>query len=174
MKKSILVLAIMLATANAYATPLVDNSTNLSAGASALAGASSSSSAVGVGLGGAGGNANAVGVGGAGFGGVGVGGAGGSVGNTTQSFGVEAADYGDLRVVPPAIAPSVNTAIICPMVMQGSKAGSVFFFSGSGTHKPDIVAICVAYHLKQLDVVERMACDADKAYAKANPNCEVK
>lgn len=168
MKKSILVLAIMLATGNAYAAPLVDNSTNLSAGASALAGASSSSSAVGVGvgLGGAGGNANAVGVGG-----VGVGGAGGSVGNTSQSIAVEAPDYGDLRVVPPAIAPSVGNNVICPMVAQGSKAASVFFFSGSGTHAPSIVPICVAWHLGQKDVVERMACAADKSYAKANPNC---
>lgn len=76
------------------------------------------------------------------------------------------------RSVPSAIAPSVNTSIICPMVMQGSKAGSVFFFSGSGTHQPDIVPLCVAWHLKQFSVVEKMTCSASKEYAAANPACK--
>jgi hypothetical protein len=119
-------------------------------------------------------NASAIGVG-VGVG-VGNGGAGGNVGNITpsQSVNVPAPDYGDMRIVPSAIAPSVNTGVICPMVMQGSKAGSVFFFSGSGTHAPDIVPICVAWHLKQMDVVEKMTCAASKEYAKANPNCKEK
>ena len=77
-----------------------------------------------------------------------------------------------IRNVPTAIAPSVNNSQICPMVMQGSKAGSVFFFSGSGTHQPDIVPLCVAWHLDQLDVVERMTCEASMAYRRANPNCK--
>jgi hypothetical protein len=100
---------------------------------------------------------------------IGVGAYGGQVTNS-----IEAADMGDLRIVPSAIAPSINTGVICPMVMQGSKAGSVFFFSGSGTHAPDIVPICVAWHLGQKDVVEKMTCSASKEYAKANPNCGVK
>lgn len=77
-----------------------------------------------------------------------------------------------IRNVPTAIAPSVNNSQICPMVMQGSKAGSVFFFSASGTHNPDIVALCVAWHLDQLDVVERITCEASPAYRRANPNCK--
>lgn len=95
-------------------------------------------------------------------------------GNVGVNNTIEAGDYSDLRIVPPAIAPSINTGVICPMVMQGSKAGSVFFFSGSGTHAPDIVPICVAWHLGQKDVVEKMTCAASKEYAKANVNCGVK
>jgi hypothetical protein len=117
-------------------------------------------------------NANALGLG-VGIGQGGNGGIGGSVGNTTLNAVTESGDYRDLRIVPPAIAPSINTNIICPMVMQGSKAGSVFFFSGSGTHEPDIVPLCVAWHLGQKDVVERMACQASEAYRNANRNCEV-
>jgi hypothetical protein len=119
---------------------------------------------VGIGIGGAGG------LGGNG----GAGGNGGSVGNVSASGGNinnEAADYGDLRIVPPAIAPSVNTAIICPMVMQGSKAASVFFASISGTHEPDLIPICVAWHLGQKSVVEKMACNSSKEYRDANPAC---
>lgn len=100
----------------------------------------------------------------------GAGGFGGAGGNV--SINNPAPDFGDLRIVPPAIAPSINTSIICPMVMQGSKAGSVFFFSGSGTHAPDIVPLCVAWHLNQKDVVEKLTCQASKEYAKANPNCK--
>lgn len=115
-----------------------------------------------------------VGIGvGVGVGQGGAGGAGGSVGNVTGGSISQNADYGDLRIVPPAIAPSINTGVICPMVMQGSKAGSVFFFSGSGTHAPDIVPLCVAWHLGQKDVVERITCQASKAYRDANPSCEV-
>jgi hypothetical protein len=114
-------------------------------------------------------NNNALGVG-VGVG-VGTGGAGGNVGNTTLNNVTEASDYGDLRIVPSAIAPSVMNSVICPMVMQGSKAGSVFFFSGSGTHAPDIVPICVAWHLGQAEVVEKMTCAASAEYRKANLNC---
>jgi hypothetical protein len=39
------------------------------------------------------------------------------------------------------------------------------------THAPDIVPICVAWHLGQKDVVEKMTCAASKEYAKANVNC---
>lgn len=155
MKRSIL-LAVLLSTSSVYAgghwNPIQPSSI---AGASA----NSHATATGVGVG--------VGVGVGGLGGAGgMGGVGGNV-----SINNPAPDFGDLRIVPPAIAPSVNTNIICPMVMQGSKAGSVFFFSGSGTHAPDIVPLCVAWHLGQRDVVERMACQSSDAYRKANPNC---
>lgn len=124
-------------------------------GGDATAKATATGVGVGVGQGGAGG-----------AGGAGYGGAGGSV-----SYNSEAPDYGDLRIVPPAIAPSVGNNVICPMVSQGSKAGSVFFFSASGTHHPKIVDICVAWHLGQKEVVERMACNSSEAYRAANPNC---
>ena len=78
-----------------------------------------------------------------------------------------------IRNVPSAIAPSVSNSQACPMVTMGSKAGSVFFLSASGTHEPSIVPICVAWHLKQLDVVEKMTCAISQAYAKANPVCSV-
>jgi hypothetical protein len=95
-------------------------------------------------------------------------------GNVGVNNTIEAGDYGDLRIVPSAIAPSINTGVICPMVMQGSKAGSLFFISGSGTHAPDLVPICIAWHLGQKDVVEKMTCASSKEYAKANLNCGVK
>jgi len=107
--------------------------------------------------------ANALGLG------VGQGGQGGLGGAAVINN--EAANYSDLRIVPPAIAPSVSHNIICPMVMQGSKAGSFFFFSGSGTHEPDLVPICIAFHLRQPDVVEAIACAGSKEYRKANGNC---
>lgn len=117
---------------------------------------------VGVGVG--------VGQGGAG----GLGGAGGVGNGGSATINNQASDYGDLRIVPSAIAPSVVNVNDCPLVMQGSKAGSVFFFSGSGTHSPEIVGLCVAKYLGQKDVMERMTCQASKAYREANPNCEVK
>ena len=98
-------------------------------------------------------------------------GANAQTGNVGVNNTIQAGDYSDLRIVPSAIAPSINTGVICPMVMQGSKAGSVFFFSGSGTHAPDIVPICVAWHLGQTTVVEKMTCASSKEYAKANGNC---
>jgi hypothetical protein len=101
-------------------------------------------------------------------------GANAQTGNVGVNNTIQAGDYGDLRIVPPAIAPNVNTSVICPMIVPGSKAASVFFFSGSGTHAPDIVPLCVAWHMGQTDVVERMTCAASKEYAKANPNCAVK
>jgi hypothetical protein len=107
--------------------------------------------------------ANALGLG------VGQGGQGGLGGAAVINN--EAGNYRDLRIVPPAIAPSVGNNVICPMVAQGSKAASVFFFSGSGTHEPDLVPICIAFHLRQPEVVEAIACAGSKEYRKANGNC---
>lgn len=102
--------------------------------------------------------------------GIGQGGAGGQSGSVTSTIN-QNSDYGDLKIVPSAIAPSVSMNVICPMVQQGSKAGSVFFASVSGTTSAEIVPICVAWQLKQLDVVEKMTCAASKEYALANVNC---
>lgn len=96
---------------------------------------------------------------------------GGDVGNISLNNTTEAADYGDLRIVPSAIAPNVTTNVICPMVAGGSKAASVFFLSGSGTHKPELVDICVAFHLGQMEVVEQLTCARSEQYRKANANC---
>lgn len=74
--------------------------------------------------------------------------------------------------VPPAIAPAVNNSVACPMVMQGSKAASIIYFSVGGTGKPEIVPLCVAWYLGQKEVVERMTCKASKEYSEANPACE--
>ena len=90
---------------------------------------------------------------------------------STAGAGLIGSNNNTIRNVPTAIAPSVNTSIVCPMVLQGSKAGSVFFISLSGTHQADLVPICVAWHLGQKDVVERIACNASPDYAKANPGC---
>lgn len=162
MKARILIAAFFLSvTATAGATDRGRDETTINQGGVGLG--------VGIGVGVGVGQGGAGGLGGAG----GIGGAGGSVGNVTGGSITQNADYDELRIVPPAIAPSINTNVICPMVMQGSKAGSVFFFSGSGTHAPDIVPLCVAWHLGQKDVVERITCQASKAYREANPSCEV-
>lgn len=143
--KRLLLVSLLFATCNAHAFGGYNNGApNANAGAIGLG--------VGVGVG-TGGNATGVG------------------GNVDSNVNVEAADYGDLRQVPPAIAPSVFNTNICPIVVQGSAAGSVFFFSGSGTTDPKLVAICVAYHLNQPEVVEAMTCNASKEYRQANPNC---
>jgi hypothetical protein len=93
------------------------------------------------------------------------GGQGGSISNSYQN---QAPDYGDLRIVPSAIAPSINTGVICPMVMQGSKAGSVFFFSGSGTTSPEINAICLAWHSNDKELIHAIACADSSSYRKAS------
>lgn len=156
--KRLLLVSLLLAATSAYAGHPYNNGNGAP---SANAGAVGLGVGVGVGIGGKGGD-----------GGTGV---GGNVGNVTaspnQSVNVEAGDYGDLKQVPPAIAPSVFNPNTCPIVMQGSAAGSVFFFSGSGTTSPELVAICVAYQLGQTNVVEAMTCNASKAYRQANPNC---
>lgn len=75
--------------------------------------------------------------------------------------------------VSTAVAPSITQNIICPIITPNSHAVQFLIFGGSTTGKQSINAICVAYQLGQTDVVERMACNADAAYRKANPNCEV-
>ena len=155
--KRLLLVSLLLAATSAYAGPPHNNGNGAP---SANAGAIGLGVGVGVGIGGKGVTGN---------------GFGGNVGDVTaspnQSIQVEAPDYGDLRQVPPAIAPSVFNSTICPIVMQGSGAGSVFFISLSGTSDAELVPICVAYQLKQYNVVEAMTCNKSKEYRQANPNC---
>ncbi len=91
-----------------------------------------------------------------------------STGNVGVNNTIEASDYSDLRIVPPAIAPSVTNSVICPIITQGSKAGSVFFFSGSGTTSPNINAICLAWHSNNNALVHAIACNQSSDYKKAN------
>lgn len=71
------------------------------------------------------------------------------------------------KIANSAIAPSVSTNVICPMISNGSKAFSVFFLSASGTTGSSINGLCVAYHLQQYDVVKQIACNENAEYKKA-------
>ena len=93
---------------------------------------------------------------------------GASSANISNNYQNQAPDFGDLRIVPPAIAPSVNTGVICPIVQQGSKAGSVFFFSGSGTTSPEINAVCLAWHQNDKELIHAIACADSSSYRKAS------
>ena len=76
------------------------------------------------------------------------------------------------RVAQSAIAPSVSQYSDCPIVSPSSKAGSVFFFSGSGTTGQTINGICVALMLGELDVARKIACSNNRDYHDANPACK--
>lgn len=91
-----------------------------------------------------------------------------------NSINVQGDDVTFPKIANSAIAPSVTSNVICPIVSPSSKAGSVWFASASGTTGTTLNAICVAFHLNQPAVVEAMTCNADSAYRKANPNCAVK
>jgi hypothetical protein len=90
--------------------------------------------------------------------------------NGPVSVSVDGDDYGHIPVSS-AIAPSVSSNVTCPIVTPSSKAGSVWFFSGSGTTGTTLNAICVAFHLNQPQVVEKMTCNASKEYYEANCTC---
>lgn len=98
---------------------------------------------------------------------------GGNTGSVSTNVSV---DNGNDRIIPvsSAIAPSVATSVICPIVSPTSHAAQFLVFGGSSTGSQSLNGICVAYHLGQTAVVERMACNKDKDYAKANPNCAAK
>ena len=74
------------------------------------------------------------------------------------------------RVAPSAIAPSVSQYSDCPIVSPASKAGSVFFLSGSGTTGATINGICVAMYLGEIDVMRKIACSNNRDYHDANPS----
>ena len=73
------------------------------------------------------------------------------------------------RTAASAIAPSVSQYSDCPIVSPASKAGSVFFFSGSGTTGQTINGICVAMYLGEIDVMRKIACSNNRDYHDANP-----
>lgn len=91
---------------------------------------------------------------------------GGSVGNVNAGV-TQNADYSDLRIVPPAIAPNASSNVICPMISPRSSAFSVFFLSMSGTTGQSVNGLCVAHHSGQKEMVHQIACDEDGAYKKA-------
>ncbi len=74
--------------------------------------------------------------------------------------------------VSSAIAPAVDVNIICPVITVGGHAVQFIGFGGSTTGKANVNAICMAYHLGQVDVVEKMLCNTDVEYKKANVNCK--
>ena len=73
------------------------------------------------------------------------------------------------RVASSAYAPSLSQYSDCPIVSPASKAGSVFFFSGSGTTGQTINGICVAKYLNEIDVMRKIACSTSREYHDANP-----
>ncbi len=95
---------------------------------------------------------------------------GGSASNGNTSAYVGGYDA-EKNAVHSAIAPSITQNAICPIITPNSHAVQFLVFGGSTTGTQSLNAICVAYHLGQTVVVERMACNADAAYRKANPNC---
>ena len=72
------------------------------------------------------------------------------------------------RIASSAYAPSVSQYSDCPIVSPASKAGSVFFFSGSGTTGQTINGICVAKFLGEIDVMRKIACSNSREYHDAN------
>jgi len=94
--------------------------------------------------------------------------------NSTGSTYVNVSENQNDHIIPAnsAIAPNIVTSVICPIVSPTSHAVQFLIFGGSTTGSQSLNGICVAYHLGQTDVIEKMACNKDKEYAKANPNCE--
>jgi hypothetical protein len=158
MKRNLLLAAVLAAlTSTAYATDRGSDDkqgqpqANAVAGSLAIAGAAALSSSGAVGYGG---NSSA------------------SIGG--NSINVQG-DTND-RIIPAssAVAPSVTSNTICPIISPSSHAVQFLVFGGSTTGSSTINTICVAYHMEQWAVVERMACNKDAEYRKANPNCAAK
>ena len=89
----------------------------------------------------------------------------GSTANSSNDIHISAP-----RVASSAYAPSVSQYSDCPIVSPASKAGSVFFFSGSGTTGQTINGICVAKYLNEIDVMRKIACSNSRDYHDANPS----
>lgn len=111
---------------------------------------------------------NKGGEGGHGGTGVGLGVGVGTGGNSDLSLNIEGDDVKIPKIANTAIAPSVSQNTICPIVSPSSKAGSVFFFSGSGTTGTTVNGICVAWQMKDLELVHQIACSEDSTYRKAS------
>ena len=73
------------------------------------------------------------------------------------------------RIASSAIAPSLSQYSDCPIISPSSKAGSVFFLSGSGTTGQTINGICVAKYLNEIEVMRKIACSNSRDYHDANP-----
>lgn len=153
MKQNLLLAALLAVTFNSYATERSNPSqggqasSNAAAGSLAVAGAAALSSS--------GATASS-------------GGGSASVGDLT----VNGDDYDAKRIpVSSAIAPNTHQNGDCPFISPSTKAIQLPFAGGSGTTGVTLNTICVAKWLGQHEVVERMACNADAAYRKANPNC---
>lgn len=61
---------------------------------------------------------------------------------------------------------------ICPIVSPNSHAVQFLVFGGSTTGTQSLNAECVAWHLGQKEVLERMTCEKSAEYRKANGNCK--
>lgn len=70
-----------------------------------------------------------------------------------------------------AIAPTSDVNVICPVITVGGHSAQFVFAGVATTGKANVNALCMAYHLKQFDVVEAMLCNTDSDYKKANVNC---
>lgn len=94
-------------------------------------------------------------------------------GDSTNNINIQGDDHDSHRIpVASAIAPGAYTSVICPIISPNSHAVQFLVFGGSTTGKSNINAICVAFHLQQFDVVQRMMCEQDAAYRKANGGCK--
>jgi phage tail sheath gpL-like len=99
-------------------------------------------------------------------------GGGASVQTGATSVNVSENQNDHIIPVASAIAPNIHTSVDCPIISQSSHAVQLLVFGGSTSGTTSVNPICVAYHLGQTAVVEKMACKY-KEYADANPNCEV-
>lgn len=88
-------------------------------------------------------------------------------GGNASSSGNSVSFNDERNPVSSAIAPNVNVGVNCPMITVGGHAAQFAFFGGSTTGNPTLVPLCVAYHLKQFDVVQQIICNASAEYRKA-------
>jgi hypothetical protein len=87
--------------------------------------------------------------------------------NAGNSVTVEGDSVDIPKIASTAVAPSVSQGTTCPVISPSSKAGSVFFFSGSGTTGVTVNGICVAWHEGDKELVHQIACDSDANYRRA-------
>lgn len=96
-----------------------------------------------------------------------------SGGTATVSTGGDVVSIdAEKNAVSSAVAPTVMQSAICPIVSPSSHAVQLLVFGGSTTGGQTLNAECVAWHLGQHDVLERMTCDKSAEYRKANKKCE--
>ena len=148
MNKQLITIALLALTFNAYATER-QNDTNLQSFTSSYANSTST----------AGANALSSTVSGA---------TGGYSSNGDMSVSLD----NEKPAVSSAIAPSLTQNVICPIITPNSHAVQFLVFGGSTTGTQSLNAICVAYHLKQYEILEQMTCAKSAEYRKANVNCK--